>query len=75
MNKCTNKKLYDFLVDKTNKNLIVTFLAFIALLLFNIFINNIFLRIVFYLGFYLLINNIYFKLLDLFFVDFLKNNL
>lgn len=67
MKKCNNKKLYNFLVDRTNKSLIVTLFAFILLLISNIFIKDIFLRIAFYLGFYFLINNLYMKVVNCFF--------
>lgn len=67
MKKCNNKKLYNFLVDRTNKSLIVTLFAFILLLILNIFIKDIFLRIAFYLGFYFLINNLYMKVVSCFF--------
>lgn len=69
MKRCSNKKLYDFLVDKINKNAIVMLIAFIMLLVLNIFINNVFLRVVFYLGFYMLVNNFYIKVVNFFFVD------
>lgn len=72
MKKSNNKKLYDFLIDKANKSAIVTLFAFLMLLVFNIFIKNLFLRIVFYLGFYLLVNNYYLKVVNYFFVDNLK---
>lgn len=49
MRKSNNKKLYDFFIDKANKSAIVTLLAFIMLLVFNIFISNLFLRITFYI--------------------------
>lgn len=67
MKKCRNKKLYEFLIDKTNKNLIVSLLAFITLILCTIFIKNLFLRIMFYIGFYMLINNLYLKCINFFF--------
>lgn len=51
MKKSNNKKLYDFLMDKANKSAIVTLLSFIMLVVFNIFISNLFLRIVFYIRF------------------------
>ncbi len=51
MKKSNNKKLYGFFIDKANKSAIVTLLAFIMLLVFNIFISNLFLRIVFYIRF------------------------
>lgn len=72
LKKSNNKKLYDFLIDKANKSAIVTLFAFLMLLVFNIFIKNLFLRIVFYLGFYLLVNNYYLKVVNYFFVDNLK---
>lgn len=67
MKKCRNKKLYDFLMDRTNKSLIVLLLAFIVLMICSIFIQNVFLRIVFYIGFYMLINNLYMKIVNFFF--------
>ena len=72
MRKSNNKKLYEFLIDKMNKNAIVTILALIILLICNIFIKNVFLRITFYLGFYMLINNYYIKVVNYFFAEDLK---
>ena len=69
MKKCRNKKLYDFLIDKINKNAIVSLLALFILLISLVFIKSVFLRIVFYFGFYMLVNNYYLKVVNFFFAD------
>lgn len=73
MKKCNSKKLYDFLIDKHTKNAIIALIAFIMLLVFNIFISNLFLRLVFYFGFYMVTKNFYDKIVNFFFVEYIKN--
>ncbi len=75
MKKSSNKKLYDFLIDKTNKNLIVSLLALAVFILCTKFINNLFLRLAIYFFLYFLINNLYLKVVRLFFDDICRYKL